>query len=150
MRETRLDIRELLAGGFTIGLGASAIWIAQDYPFGELRRMGPGYFPTSLGWILIGLGAVIATGGFLRGGVQPRPEWRNLIGVLAAILAFALVVERFGLIAAIVALVFISSAADRSTTYRGTAILTVCLVLMAVGIFVEGLGIPFRIWQWPY
>lgn len=149
MRETRIDLHELLAGGFTIALGASAIWIAQDYPFGSLRRMGPGYFPTSLGWLLVGLGAIIAAGGFMRPGVQPRADWRNMIAVLAAILAFALMVERFGLIAATVALVFISAAADRSSTLRGTAILTVCLVAMTVGIFVEGLGIPFRLWNWP-
>lgn len=43
MRETRIDIRELFAGGFAIALGASAVWIAQDYPFGTLRRMGPGF-----------------------------------------------------------------------------------------------------------
>lgn len=150
MRETRIDWHELLAGAFTIALGASAIWIAQDYPFGSLRRMGPGYFPTSLGWLLVGLGTIIAAGGFMRPGVQPQAEWRNMIAVLAAILAFALMVERFGLIAATVALVFISAAADRSSTLRGTAILTACLVLMSIGLFVEGLGIPFRIVNWPY
>lgn len=150
MRETRIDWHELLAGAFTIALGASAIWIAQDYPFGSLRRMGPGYFPTSLGWLLVGLGTIIAAAGFMRPGVQPQAEWRNMIAVLAAILAFALMVERFGLIAATVALVFISAAADRSSTLRGTAILTACLVLMSIGLFVEGLGIPFRIVNWPY
>lgn len=150
MRETRIDIRELLAGAFAIGLGAAAVWIAQDYPFGSLRRMGPGYFPTSLGWLLIGLGAVIVAGGFLRAGLQPRPEWRNMIAVLAGILAFALMVERFGLIAATAALICITAAADRDSTLRGTVILAVCLVAMTVGIFVYGLGIPFRLWNWPH
>lgn len=150
MRETRIDIRELLAGAFAAGLGASAVWIAQDYPFGSLRRMGPGYFPTSLGWLLIGLGTVIAAGGFLRGGLQPRPEWRNLIAVLAGVLAFALTVERFGLIAATTALVCIAAAADRTSTLRGTIILAACLVAMTIGIFVKGLGIPFRLWNWPF
>jgi hypothetical protein len=150
MRETRIDIRELLAGGFTIGLGAAAIWIAQDYPFGSLRRMGPGFFPTALGWILVGLGTVIAAGGVLRGGLLPRPEWRNMIAVLAALLAFALMLERFGLIAAAVALVVIAAAADRSSSLRGTVVLAVCLIAMTVGIFVEGLGMPFRLWKWPF
>jgi hypothetical protein len=150
MRETRIDYHELLAGGFAIALGAATVWIAQDYPVGSLRRMGPGYFPTALGWILIGLGTVIAAGGFLRGGVHVQPEWRNMIAVLAGVLAFAVMVERFGLIAATAALVFISAAADRSSTVRGTVILGVCLVAMTVGIFVEGLGIPFRLWNWPF
>ncbi len=150
MRETRIDYHELLAGGFTIALGAAAVWIAQDYPFGSLRRMGPGYFPTSLGWILIGLGSVIAAGGFMRGGVHLRAEWRNMIAVLAGVLAFAVMVERFGLLAATAALVMISAAADRSSTLRGTVILAACLVAMTVGIFVKGLGIPFRLWNWPF
>ncbi|WP_019014676.1 tripartite tricarboxylate transporter TctB family protein [Elioraea tepidiphila] len=149
MRETRIDIRELLAGAFTIALGAAAVWIAQDYPFGQLRRMGPGYFPTSLGWLLVALGAAIFAGGFLRPGLQPRPEWRNMIAVLAGILAFALMVERFGLIAATAALVCITAAADRESSLRGTIILALCLIAMTVGIFVYGLGIPFRLWNWP-
>jgi MFS superfamily sulfate permease-like transporter len=112
--------------------------------------MGPGFFPTALGWILVGLGTAIAAGGVLRAGLLPRPEWRNLIAVLAGILAFALMVERFGLIAATAALVLITAAADRSSTLRDTVILAVCLVAMAVGIFVQGLGIPFRLWKWPF
>lgn len=150
MRETRLDVRELIAGLFTIALGAAAVWIAQDYPVGSLRRMGPGYFPTALGWLLIGLGAVIALGGLARGGPLPRPEWRNMIAVLAGVLAFALTVERFGLIAATLALVFIAAAADRGASLRGTILLALCLVAMTVGIFVHGLGIPFRLWNWPF
>jgi hypothetical protein len=35
-----------------LGIGAVAIYMAQDYPMGSALRMGPGYFPIVLGGII--------------------------------------------------------------------------------------------------
>ena len=34
-----------------------AIFFARDYPLGTAMRMGSGYFPTVLGWVLVGFAA---------------------------------------------------------------------------------------------
>ena len=36
-----------------IAIGAAAMFIARNYPFGTALRMGPGYFPIVLGALLI-------------------------------------------------------------------------------------------------
>ena len=35
-----------------IAVGLAAVWIGRDYAPGTGSRMGPGYFPTLLGWLL--------------------------------------------------------------------------------------------------
>jgi len=42
-----------------IGTGAVSMWIARDYPFGSALRMGPSYFPTVLGGIMIAFGLYV-------------------------------------------------------------------------------------------
>ena len=48
--------RDFFAGMMYIVLGAVGMWIARDYPFGSALRMGPGYFPTVLGGMMIAFG----------------------------------------------------------------------------------------------
>ena len=40
-----MNNKRFLCGLMFIGIGAVAIYIAQDYPMGSALRMGPGYFP---------------------------------------------------------------------------------------------------------
>ena len=43
-----------------IALGGLAIYLSRGYEMGSALRMGPGYFPTWLGGILMGFGVVIS------------------------------------------------------------------------------------------
>ena len=51
--------RDFFAGLVYIGTGALAMIMALDYPFGSALRMGPGYFPTVLGGIMIAFGIAV-------------------------------------------------------------------------------------------
>ena len=52
--ETRAsDNKDFWAGVMLIATGAATMFIARGYAFGTTLRMGPGYFPTVLGGILI-------------------------------------------------------------------------------------------------
>jgi hypothetical protein len=48
------------SGLMFIAIGLAAVYISWDYPMGSARRMGPGYFPTWLGVMLTGFGAIVA------------------------------------------------------------------------------------------
>ena len=52
------------AGLMFIGFGVLAIFVSRDYPMGSAMRMGPGYFPTSIGMIMVALGAIITAMSF--------------------------------------------------------------------------------------
>ena len=48
-----VDVRELIAGAVLMSFGLFvALYAAGHYPVGQAARMGPGFFPVALGWIL--------------------------------------------------------------------------------------------------
>ena len=59
--------RDFWAGFMLIVFGAASIFIARDYPFGSTMRMGPGYFPSVLGGILVLFGVYVMIVGLRKG-----------------------------------------------------------------------------------
>ena len=62
--------KNVLAGLMFMGVAALGLWISRNYPIGTALRMGTGYVPRLLCWILLGLGAVDLPAGAVRG--RPR------------------------------------------------------------------------------
>ncbi|WP_085316057.1 tripartite tricarboxylate transporter TctB family protein [Derxia lacustris] len=131
-------------------LGGAAIVLAQDYALGRAGRMGPGYFPTLLGWLLVGAALAVPVSGPVEGddsapGNAPGNDWpaelRALGGVTGAILLFGLSVERLGLAGATLLLVLVSGLASAGARLRELALLGVALALLASLLFVAGLGV---------
>lgn len=59
--------RDFWAGAMFITGGAAAMIAARSYPFGTTLRMGPGYFPSLLGGILVAFGVYVMVRGQLNG-----------------------------------------------------------------------------------
>ena len=59
---TLLARKDVLAGLLFMGVAAFGLWISRDYPIGTALRMGTGYVPRLLCWILLGLGAYPGAG----------------------------------------------------------------------------------------
>jgi hypothetical protein len=144
-----LSRRDFIAGVFFIILGAVAAGVAVGYPLGNAMRMGPGYFPTVLGGLLIALGLFIAIAS-LR--VQPAAddavalERLSLVPmflVCGGVLIFAFTVESIGLVLATIALVLVSGIAHHDPRWRELLLLGTGLALFAVSVFLYGLGLPF-------
>lgn len=155
MRVRIHDSRDFLSGLLFTFFGLVALVVASDYPMGTLRRMGPGYFPIVLGGLLTLLGLAITVRS-LRLEPPSRAEhraepgagfvWRPLLVVLLALAVFALALPYIGLALAVVALVLISAFAEPGFRLRAAVPLALILAAMAVGVFVYGIGLPFRIW----
>jgi len=136
--------KDVWAGMMMIGIGAAAIFIARDYRFGSALRMGPGFFPTFLGGILIAFGiCIIAVG--LRSGekIQGSVSLRALVMLPLSLILFGILVEHAGFIPAMVALVFVSAASGREFKVIEVLLLTVVLTLASVALFIWGLGLPY-------
>ena len=97
----KLELRnnkDFWAGMMLIGIGAAAMFISRDYRFGSALRMGPGFFPTILGGILIAFGVCIMAVG-LRSGekIQGSLSLRALVLLPLSLVLFGVLMEHGGL-----------------------------------------------------
>ena len=123
--------KDFWAGLIFIAIGGGFILLAQQYRLGDLHRMGPAMFPTLVGALLAGLGAVIALRSFLFDGDSVPRFYARPIGVsLFAIVLFGIALQRLGLIAAVAVLVLVGAYASRDV--RPWENLALAAVMIAV------------------
>lgn len=137
--------KDLWAGLMYIGTGAVGMWIARDYPFGSALRMGPGYFPSVLGGMMIVMGLYVLALGLRKEHEKIQGNWsiRALIVLPISMVVFGWLMEEAGFIPAMVALIPISAAASREFKWKEVLGLTIGLtVVCAIG-FIELLGLPY-------
>lgn len=147
----RVDPVELVAGGLLIAIGLwYATYALAEYNYGSARRMGPGYFPTWVGYIMASLGGGIVLLGLARPGDLPRFSLRPLVAICAGGFAFAAIVESFGLVPAVFALVIIGTLAESPYKPIRTVLLAAALSGIGVMLFSWGLGIPLTPFRWNF
>ena len=143
------DRKDFAAGLMFIGIGAFFAIGARYYQMGSAVRMGPAYFPTIVGWILVGLGLIIFIRSFfLRGEPLPKTNWRPLICILGSVVAFGLLLEAAGMVVASLAVMMGSAMGGWEFKWKEQCINAVFLTAMNVGVFYFGLGLPFKLWPW--
>jgi hypothetical protein len=144
--------QDFWAGLMFIGLGSLAVYLSFDYPLGKAMRMGPGYFPTYLGYIMVTIGLIISGRSFF---LEPTAEERTTKWALVplalmplSVVMFAIVVDTFGLVAAVLVMLLLANASVKN--FRPVENLINFLVLLAIAVFVfqRWLGVPFNtFWQ---
>jgi hypothetical protein len=127
-------------------LGLSAVIIARDYAMGSAGRMGPGYFPTALGWLLAGIGAVCMGRSFFTDGeALEKFAFKELFLVLLSVLLFAALVRGAGLAVAIPVVIMISAYASKKFGWVASIALAVGATVFCILLFVKALGLPMPI-----
>lgn len=136
--------RDLIAGLLFIVLGGLAVVLARDYPFGSTIRMGPGYFPTVLGFILLLFGVTVLARG-IRSGERVKGEWgwKPLALITLSIVLFGALLDRVGMIPAAVATLVAAAAAGREFRLKEALILAVVMTALSVAVFIYGLKLPY-------
>ncbi len=151
---TRSDLcnnKDFLAGLLFILIGALAVVFARDYPMGSAMRMGPGYFPTILGGILCLLGVYVMLRG-IRSSAKVKGEWgwRPLALITLSIVLFGFLMDRLGMIPALVVVFFAAALAGPGFRFKEVLLLTVLMSAFAVGVFVYGLKLPYQLFPGYY
>jgi len=136
--------RDLIAGLLFVVLGGLAIILARDYPLGTTMRMGPGYFPTVLGGILLLFGAYVLARG-IRSGEKVKGEWgwRPLAWITLSIVLFGYLLDRAGLVPATVVTLFVAAAAGREFRFKEVLVLAIVMTAFSVAVFSWGLKLPY-------
>lgn len=144
------DKKDFNAGILYICLGGFFAGFAQNYPMGTAVRMGPAYFPTALGWLLVALGLIVFIRSFFEHDAEePRKtNWRPLTLLIVSVVAFGFLLDTAGMIVASLALMFISALGGHDFNWKEQLINAVFMTAVNVGVFYYGLALPFKLFPW--
>jgi hypothetical protein len=123
-----------------IAFGLTALWFGRHLQMGTTVRMGPGYVPHMLAYIMLVLGLLIAVVALYKGGEPVEaPKWRPITMVTIGIVVFALLFETTGMFPSLVALVLIASwGGDEFKLWEvlgNIVVLTIlCVVVFKIGL----------------
>jgi len=142
--------RHDIIGGFTLtALGLFVVFYSQRYEFGDLNRMGPGYFPVALGVLLTVLGLIIAIPALFREGERIHFDGAPFLLVVGSLAAFAMALKPLGIVAATVISVVISSMASEMS-WKARALLAIGVAAITYVVFIFGLSMVIPVWPWSY
>jgi len=154
-KPSRWDIlarTDVLSGLLFIAIAAFGLWASRNYPVGTALRMGTGYMPRLLCWLLLGLGAIVLVQGLRQQDAPLRSSpqaWRAALSVTAALVAFGLSIEQLGLVLAILLLTGLGALATRALRPLETVIAALGLIILSWSIFIFGLGLTIPVWpEW--
>jgi hypothetical protein len=139
------DSKDFWSGLMLIAIGAVAVFMARDYPFGTALRMGAGFFPIVLGVILVLFGLFFVARGLRASAPAIEGNWspRALIVLPLAFVMFGVLMEKAGFIPAMLVLIAGSAAAGTEFRIGEVVALSVALTAMCVALFIWALGLPY-------
>lgn len=140
--------KDFWAGAMFVAGGAAAMIAARSYPFGTTLRMGPGYFPSILGGILVAFGIYVMLRG-LRRGEKIKGNWsvRALIVLPLSMVLFGILMRYAGFIPALAVLIFGSAASGREFRFGEVLLVAAALTVLSVAVFIWGLGLPYPLFK---
>jgi hypothetical protein len=128
-------------------IGLAGLYFGKDLTFGTASRMGPGYFPTWLSFLILVLGVGVGLKALVIEGPRIEPiQLRPILFVVAAILVFGFLINVVGLALTAVLLTILAAYARRSVKLTEMILLGVGLALFGVVVFVYVLGQALPAW----
>jgi len=128
-------------------IGLAGLYFGKDLTYGTASRMGPGYFPYLLSWLIIAIGVGV---GFMsltiEGPPIERPQLRPIFFVLVSVVVFGYLMSYVGLAITGVVMTLIAAFARRNFNLLESVALGIGLSIGCVLIFVYGLGQPLPAW----
>jgi putative tricarboxylic transport membrane protein len=146
--------KDVLAGLLFCAVALLGLFLSRDFPIGTALRMGTGYVPRLLCWVLFGLGILVLVQGLREVAERPPSSsgasaWRPVIFVTASLVIFGLSIERLGLVVSILLLIGVGAVAARGLRPLETLAAALVLIALSWGIFIVGLGLTIPVWpEW--
>lgn len=135
--------KDFWAGILYLCFGISAFWLGQDYSIGLASRMGPGYFPRVLSVLMMFFGILSLGRSLYQNGPSiGRIAWKQALIILASTVAFGLLLQKAGLVIALLILIFGSASASKFRIDRKICLMSLIMIVSCALIFVKGLGLP--------
>ena len=141
--------KDFLTGMMFILFGGTAMVMSAGLTIGTAAKMGPGYFPFTLGAFLAVLGGVILLRGLM--GAKGVPEWpalqlKPLAIVLLSVVLFSQILRPLGLLLSTAGLVVLASRASHEFRWPEALLNAAVLVAIVLVVFVYFLEFQIPIW----
>lgn len=138
--------KDFLSGVMFIAFGLTALYFGRNLAVGTTVRMGPGYVPHMLSYIMLALGLIIAVLALVYGGEKVEaPKWKPITMVTIGIVVFALLFETTGMFPALVALILIASLGGDEFKLWEVLVNIVVLTILCILVFKVGLSMNIAI-----
>ncbi len=144
------DRKDFNAGVLYIAIGGFFAGFATNYPMGTAVRMGPAYFPTILGGLLIFLGLILLFRSFgaTDAELPTKTHWRALLCIIGAACLFAALIGTAGMVIAAAVMMLMGAFGGWDFRWKEQLIGMVVMPAVCTGIFYYGLGLPFKLFPW--
>jgi len=151
-RQSIIQIRvkspsDLGAGALLTGCSAVFLYLGKDLERGTAFQMGPGFFPTAIGWLslLVGLMLILKSVRAEGPAAEPMRPLPVLL-VVAAILSFAFLVDKLGLVLGGMITMALASLAAAQQSWRRVLVVSLAVSLLSGLLFVVALGLSIPLW----
>jgi hypothetical protein len=130
-----------------MAFGFAGVYFIGDLELGTTSRIGPGYFPTVLSWLIVGIGVFLAIRSVAIDGPDiGEVRLRPVLFIVGTILLFAVLMVTAGLVLASLALTVVAAYARRNVSLPEALLLGAGLTVFVVLTFVYGLSQPLPLW----
>lgn len=148
----KINKRELMSAGLLLAIGLASSIGGSRYTVGTLDRMGPGFFPTALGVLLIFLSLLMVITPVAvedeNAAERPAPQYRAWACVTAGVAAFIVLGLYGGLVPGTFALVLISALGDKGNSVKSAVALAAGVTVLAVLLFRMLLQLQIPLFTW--
>lgn len=156
----RLLLRELVSAGAAIAGGLGFAVASLKYGLGSMMDMAPGMFPFLIGLLIAATGVMILVAALtdptMRGAVEHSSpstsavvdRVRAFVTVVAGLTVFGFLIRPFGLAPAVIALTLVVGQAEHERKPVQSLVIAAALAALATFIFIVGLGMNIRIFNW--
>jgi putative tricarboxylic transport membrane protein len=128
-------------------IGIAGLYFGRELTYGTAARMGPGYFPYLLSWLIIAIGVVVGLMSLsVEGPPIEAPQFRPMFFVLLSVVIFGYLMSYVGLAITGVVMTLIAAFARRNFNLLESFALGIGLSIGCVLIFVYALGQPLPAW----
>jgi putative tricarboxylic transport membrane protein len=135
------------SGLLLVAIASAALFYISSLEIGTALDMGPGYFPLMIAAVLAVMGAVLVVRGLaVEGPEVPPMNLRAGALILGSFLVFALLLDRFGLVVAILAQTVVASFASRESVLWQSLLFGAAMAAGSVALFIWLLGLPVEVW----
>jgi putative tricarboxylic transport membrane protein len=138
-----INSQDFAGGLLLLAFGVAGLWIGANYPMGTAQRPGTGVLPMILSWCLVGTGVLLWIKASVAASARLTPwAWRPAILVSLATVAFALLVDRLGLVLTMIVSMTLTALGTPDTRWREYLVFALLMLALGVGLFIYALGMP--------